>query len=103
MTPEDYRSAVEPYAAALRMIRDATGELFGPVASLESEEATLLRGPEPQHEAEAIIAALQRVRDKMEGRRPPDPCAICGGVHDNDGLTDICCACEQRIADEGSP
>jgi hypothetical protein len=43
------------------------------------------------------------VRDKMEGRRPPDPCAICGGVHDNDGLTDICCVCEQRIADEGSP
>lgn len=101
----DYRTAVEPYAASLAMIREAVETLFGPLANLPSEEAVacVLHGPEPHHEAEAIIAALQRVRDKMEGRRPPDPCAICGGVHDNDGLTDICCACEQRIADEGSP
>ncbi|TIU88842.1 MAG: hypothetical protein E5W06_00305 [Mesorhizobium sp.] len=56
-----YADAVEPYAAALRMIREAIGELFGPIANLESEDAVLLRGPEPHHEAEAIIAALQRV------------------------------------------
>lgn len=44
--------------AALRMVRDAIGELFGPRASIESEEAVLLRGPEYHHEAEAIIEAL---------------------------------------------
>lgn len=64
MTPEDYREAVEPYATALRMIRDAIGELFGPEASLESEEAVLLRGPRPTDEAEAIIEALQRIRNR---------------------------------------
>jgi hypothetical protein len=48
---------------ALHMISDAIEELFGPSASLESEEATLLRGPEPHHRAEGIIEALRRVRD----------------------------------------
>ncbi len=57
-----YRGAVEPYEAALRMIRDCVQELFGVTASLESEDAVLLRGPEPYHEAEAIIEALQRVK-----------------------------------------
>ncbi|WP_445157604.1 hypothetical protein [Halomonas sp. E14] len=49
--------------AALRMVRDAIGELFGPTASIESDEAVLLRGPEYHHEAEAQIAALKRVSD----------------------------------------
>lgn len=52
--------------AALRMVRDAIGELFGPVASIESEEAVLLRGPEYHHEAEAIIDALKRVARPAE-------------------------------------
>jgi len=51
------------------MIREAVGEMFGPVANLESEEAVLLRGPEPQHEAEAIIAALQNLRTKLGERK----------------------------------
>ena len=59
--PNTYAQAVEPYASALRMIREGVETLFGPVANLESEEAVLLRGPEPHHSAEAIIAALQRV------------------------------------------
>ncbi|MER9524037.1 hypothetical protein NKI96_10675 [Mesorhizobium sp. M0292] len=58
-----YADTVAPYAAALRMIREAVEELFGPAANLESEEAVLLRGPEPHHDAEAIIAALQNVAD----------------------------------------
>lgn len=37
----------------------------------------------------------------------PEPkrllCAICKEPHDNDVLTDICCSCEQRINEEGSP
>lgn len=56
-----YAHSVAPYAAALAMVREAIGELFGPKASMESEDATLLRGPEPHHEAEAQIAALRRV------------------------------------------
>lgn len=47
--------------ASLRMIADAVGELFGPKASLESEEASLLRGPEFHHFAQGIVDALQRV------------------------------------------
>ena len=61
----NYAEAVAPYAAAIRMVREAVEELFGPVASLESEDAVLLRGPEPCHDAEAIIAALQRIKDKL--------------------------------------
>ena len=60
-----HAETVSPYATALRMIRDAVGELFGPVSDLESEEAVLLRGPEPHHEAEAIIAGLQRVKQTL--------------------------------------
>jgi hypothetical protein len=44
--------------ASLQIIRQAIGELFGPVASIESEEAVLLCGPEFHHEAEAIVEAL---------------------------------------------
>lgn len=65
MTPEEYADAVRPYATALAMIRDAVEELFGPAASLESPDAVLLRGPEPHHEAEAVIAALQRVAGRL--------------------------------------
>lgn len=36
-------------------------------------------------------------------KREEPKCAICGCPHDNDLLTDICRACEQRIQDEGSP
>jgi len=64
LTP--YALIVAPYASATRMVRDAIGELFGPVASIESEEATLLRGPEPHHEAEAQIAALDRVLSQLQ-------------------------------------
>lgn len=57
----DYAKIVAPYRAALRMIREAVETLFGPAANLESEEAELLRGPEPHHTAEAVIAALQNI------------------------------------------
>lgn len=76
-----YREHVAPYAAALRMVREAIGELFGPVADLESEEATLLRGPEPQHEAEALIAALQRIQATND-RRARIRAKIMARVHD---------------------
>lgn len=64
MRSEDYRRVVEPGHSDLRMIREAIGELFGPLASLESEEAVLLRGPELTHEAEAIIDALKRLKER---------------------------------------
>lgn len=63
-----YADDIAPYAAALHMVREAIGELFGPLANLESEEAVLLRGPEPHHDAEALIAALQNVA-AVGGRR----------------------------------
>ncbi|MCX5516174.1 hypothetical protein C3941_19480 [Kaistia algarum] len=65
-----WRDNVQAHAAAMRMVRDAIGEMFGPLASLESEEAVLLRGPEPHHDAEAIIAALSRLR--AAGTQPDD-------------------------------
>lgn len=47
--------------AALRMIRQAVEEL-GPVGALVSEEAVLqLYGPEPVHEAQAIIEGIQKL------------------------------------------
>ena len=66
----------EEARAALRMVRDAMEELFGPLASLPSEEGVLHKGPEYHHEAEAIIAGLQRVCDRlrqMEAERAPGP------------------------------
>lgn len=51
--------------SVIAMVRAMIGELFGPVASIESEEATLRRGPEPRHDGEAIIEALQRVSDRL--------------------------------------
>lgn len=72
MTTSPHADQVALYAGALRMVRDAIEELFGPVASLESEEAVLLRGPMPHHAAEAIIAALQRVKEAIALRTPSD-------------------------------
>ncbi len=57
---------IQKQRIALRMIRDAVEDLFGPVADLESEEAVLRRGPEPTDEAEAIVEALLRVRLALE-------------------------------------
>lgn len=45
--------------SAFRMIKDAMGELFGPVAPVSDKPA-----PEYRHEAEAIIAGLQRLADQ---------------------------------------
>jgi hypothetical protein len=47
--------------AALRMIRE-TVETLGPPGILPSEEAVLmLYGPEPVHEATAIVEALRKL------------------------------------------
>lgn len=55
MPSEAYGSAI----ASLRMIREAI-ETLGPVDALISPEAVLLRyGPEPVHEAEAIVEAIR--------------------------------------------
>lgn len=48
--------------AAFRMIKDVMGELFGPVASVANEDA--VPAPLYRHEAEIIIAGLQRLADK---------------------------------------
>ena len=89
------------------MVREAIEELFGPVASLESEEAVLLRGPEPQHEAEAIIVALERVRDHVNklhtkhaaiarriGCKPQEECGQLGFMDPETGARE--CSLEVR-------
>lgn len=65
-----WREMVQAHGAAERMVSDAIEELFGPVASLESWEATLLRGPEPHHRAEGIIEALQRIATALSASPP---------------------------------
>lgn len=63
---ERWRAMCVAHGAAIRMVREAIETLFGPVASLEGPDAVLLRGPEPHHDAEAIIAALQNVKDELD-------------------------------------
>jgi len=46
--------------ASLRMVANSIEEILGPIADMESDEATLLRGPEYHHRAEAIINSIQR-------------------------------------------
>lgn len=61
MPSEAHASAI----AGLRMIRDAI-EMLGPVGVLISPEAVLLKyGPEPVHEAEAIVEAIREICEKL--------------------------------------
>lgn len=64
----DNMSATERESAwaALRMIADCVGERFGPIANIESEDASLRRGPEYCHFAEGIIEALLRVPSQQQ-------------------------------------
>jgi hypothetical protein len=60
---ENARSS-ENYAnawSALGMIREAI-EAFGPVSTVDSPEGVLLRGPEPVHEAEALVEGILRIK-----------------------------------------
>jgi hypothetical protein len=60
---ENYRNAWQ----ALRMIREAV-EMLGPPGILASEEAVLtLYGPEPVHEAQAIVEALTKMLARPAG------------------------------------
>ena len=61
------RSNMENAWGALRMIRE-TIETLGPAGILPSEEAVLmLNGPEPVHEAAAIVDALQKLLGAPRG------------------------------------
>lgn len=66
LSADHWRLNLQAHTAAQRMLRDAIGELFGPTASLASEEGVLHKGPEPHHEAEAQIEALQRVKAVLD-------------------------------------
>ena len=56
--------------AALRMIRDAIGEMFGPLAPMPDDERLITYA----QEAEAIIAGLQRVATRLrELEEAPKP------------------------------
>jgi hypothetical protein len=68
-----WRENMQNAWAALRMIREAV-ETFGPATSLDGEDAVLLRGPEPVHEAEAIVEAIMRLAT------PPPSTSDIGGA-----------------------
>ena len=58
---EARQETTENWSATLRMIREAV-ETLGPPGILPSQDAVLEHyGPEPEHEATAIVAALQRL------------------------------------------
>ena len=65
-----WQRATAPHQHAMRMVRQAVEELFGPIASVEGEEAVSLRRPDdPVRDAEAIITALHRVAQHMRETR----------------------------------
>ena len=73
---ENYRNAW----AGLRMIRDALEEL-GPVGVLPSQEAVISRyGPEPIHEAQAIVDALAGVLGTPAAKAAPQSPALDSGL-----------------------
>lgn len=61
-TAERWKTQAQAATSVISMVRAMIGEMFGPIANIESEEATLLRGPEPRHDGEAILAALQNIQ-----------------------------------------
>lgn len=64
-----WKSNAQSATGTLSVVRAMIGEMFGAIASIESEDATLLRGPEPKHTGEAILEALQRVQSALETAR----------------------------------
>lgn len=62
-----WREQAQQAAGVIAMIRAMLGEMFGPV--IESEDAALLRGPEPKHDGEAILEALQKIAERLAGAR----------------------------------
>jgi hypothetical protein len=57
---ERWRDNLQNAWAALRMIRE-TIETLGPPGALPSRDTVLIeRGPEPVHEAQAIVDALRK-------------------------------------------
>ena len=73
---ERWKAMFQEAAASVDLIGAMVGEMFGPIASLESEEATLSRGPEPKHRAEAILEALQRVQAALAAQPEAVPVAV---------------------------
>ena len=60
-----WKRQAQDASSVILMIRAMIGEMFGQTASIESQDATLLRGPEAKHDGEAILEALGRVRDAL--------------------------------------
>ena len=80
--------------SVIAMIRAMIGEMFGSIANIESDEATLLRGPESKHDGEAILAALQNIAAALS-KPAALPAAGNGAawsvsVTESDGRTYLC-------------
>jgi hypothetical protein len=71
MAEDPYESLLANYRnawAGLHMIREAV-ETLGPAGALPSQEAVItLYGPEPIHEAQAIVDALTKILSEPETR-----------------------------------
>ncbi len=63
-----YKKGMEDAAHALSDVRRFVEAKWMSVANLPSEEAVLFDGPEPKHEANAIINALNRVAEFYENQ-----------------------------------
>lgn len=64
-----YTENLKAAGDALRMVREAV-ETLGPPEAMRSEEAVLATlGPEPIHEAQAIIEGIQAIAAKSEAPR----------------------------------
>jgi hypothetical protein len=74
--PDKYETLLDNYRnarQALRMVRE-TIETLGPPGALPSEEAVnSLYGPEPVHEAQAIVDALVTILSDPHARRTQLP------------------------------
>jgi hypothetical protein len=85
MADDRYEALLENYRNAwtgLHMIREAIEEL-GPVGVLPSPEAVIVKyGPEPIHEAQAIVDALATILGAPAGEAvPQSPAMDIGSSH----------------------
>lgn len=67
LSSNDWEKQAKNAMSVIGMIRAMIGEMFGPV--IESSEATLLRGPEPKHDGEAILEALAKIKDQLNEQK----------------------------------
>tara|TARA_R110002126_G_scaffold290704_4_gene448316 strand:- start:16836 stop:17837 length:1002 start_codon:yes stop_codon:yes gene_type:complete len=87
-----WKAQAQQATSVIAMIRAMIGEIFGPTASIESQDATLLRGPEAKHEGEAILEALQRIHAAQPS---PADSVVLDNIEPEDGFWRSCSGCHE--------